>query len=115
MEESTGGIVPMTNLEHVEPDIDSVASVFGITPWLTDPEQAWEYAVSGDTAARMDGYNSPHEQHWALTAVVLEKAAAYGWWPKRTPEGDYIAVPLGAVDCRGPLAHSGGSQRRSDA
>lgn len=89
------GIVAITELEHIEPDIDAVASVFGITPWLTDPEQAWEYAVSGDTAARMAGYNSPHEQHWSLTAVVLEKAAAYGWWPKRTRDGDYIAVPLG--------------------
>lgn len=85
-------VVAITALEHVEPDIDTVVSVFGLTPWLTDPEQAWQYAVSGDTAARMAG--SEDEQHFALTAVVLKNAAAYGWWPKRTADGDYIAVPL---------------------
>lgn len=82
--------VPVTRLERVEPDVERVALLF----WRKgfDPERAWSVAVSGDTAARMAGTH--FEDEFNATAELLTRAAAYGWWPKRGPHGEYIAVPL---------------------
>lgn len=89
-------VVPTTQLERIEPDLEGVTLLFwrthahGVTRGF-DPEAAWRIAVSGDTAARMAG--TPLEDECNATAELLTRAAAYGWWPKRL-DGDYVAVPL---------------------
>jgi hypothetical protein len=91
---------PVTRVERVEPDLEGVARVLGISRGLT-PGGAWELAVSGDTAARVAG--TPFEELYFGTAELLAKAAAYGWWPKLGPDGDYVAVPLSQWIAEGHL------------
>nr|WP_172692646.1 hypothetical protein [Mycolicibacterium sp. CBMA 213]AVN58323.1 hypothetical protein B5P44_p00028 [Mycolicibacterium sp. CBMA 213] len=98
----TDDVVP-TTVEHTGPDIDGVALVLETTKGL-NPDVAWHHAVSGNTAARMAG--TAHDCEYAGTAELLRRAAAYGWWPMRTRDGDYIAVPLKAMGCRGPPIHT---------
>lgn len=83
-------VVPVARLERIEPDLDGVVSRLF---WRRgfDPEVAWRIAVSGDTAARMAGTHL--EEECTATAVLLARAAAFGWWPKKL-NGDYVAVPL---------------------
>lgn len=87
----TDDLVPVTRWERVEPELEGVALLLASTRGL-DPERAWEIAVSGETAARMAG--TAGEEPYTATAQVLAQAAAYGWWPKRSHDGDYSAVPL---------------------
>lgn len=87
---------PATAQAYVVPDIDGVRQALSYWPrWegSGDPERAWDNAVSGDTAARMRHGNDEVTQ-WECTAQIIAKAAAYGWWPQETPDGDYIAVPI---------------------
>ncbi|WP_157931638.1 hypothetical protein [Mycobacteroides abscessus] len=80
---------------NVTPDIAAVARAFSDWPsWCgsATPEAAWENAVSGDTAARMR--RSDEITDWECTAQIIAKAAAYGWWPQETANGEYIAIPI---------------------
>lgn len=79
----------------VAPDLGAVARAFADWPsWCgsATPEAAWENAVSGDTAARMRLDDEVTD--WECTAQIIAKAAAYGWWPQETANGDYIAIPI---------------------
>ncbi|NTY62565.1 hypothetical protein [Mycolicibacterium sphagni] len=89
----TDDVVPIVGLERVEPDLEGVALLLGSLKGF-DPERAWEVAVSGDTAASMAGTHTRQEDECNATAALLTRAAAYGWWPKRRINGDYIAVRL---------------------
>ncbi len=79
----------------VEPDIAAVTRALWAWPsWCGSgsPARAWENAVSGDTAARLD--TGAELTEWGCTERIIRKAAAYGWWPQETSDGDYIAVPI---------------------
>lgn len=83
-------IEPATAQVHVEPDLDAVVDALG----RLSPEAAWHNAVSGNTAARMAGVGGMDDyMSWDETAVIIAKAAAYGWWPAKTPHG-YVAMPI---------------------
>lgn len=84
-------VVPITRLERVEPDLEGVADALWRSKVL-DPVHAWAIAVSGDTAARMAG--TAWQDEYNATAELLTRAAAYGWWPKKSANGNYVAVPL---------------------
>lgn len=90
-------IEPVTSQVHVEPDLDAVVDALERTRQqgcLLSPEQAWDNAVSGNTAARMAGVGGLDDyMGWDETAVIIAKAAAYGWWPARTQHG-YVAMPI---------------------
>ncbi|MFV8227356.1 hypothetical protein [Mycolicibacterium fortuitum] len=83
---------------HVEPDLEAVADALVRTRTrgcVLSPEQAWANAVSGNTAAQMAGVDGLDKyMHWDETAVIIAKAAAYGWWPATTPDGRYVAMPI---------------------
>ncbi|OKH80159.1 hypothetical protein EB73_33905 [Mycobacterium sp. SWH-M3] len=76
---------------HVEPDLEAITDAL----IRMSPEQAWDNAVSGKTAAQMAGAGGLEKyMYWDETAVIIAKAAAYGWWPATTPDGRYLAMPI---------------------
>lgn len=80
----------------VQPDIAAATQALWSWPsWCGSgtPERAWENAVSGETAARLR-HDGGEVTEWECTAQIIAVAAAYGWWPQETFDGEYIAVPI---------------------
>lgn len=78
---------------RVEPDTESLQWVYCSAPELHGPEVAWEYAMSGKTAAQESGVVGAWG-HWELLGQIIAKAAAYGWWPVEGPDDKIVAVPI---------------------
>lgn len=84
-------VEPLDKCSRIEPDTSSLEWVYCSVPELYSAEGAWEYAVSGKTAAQEAGVGG---RHLELVGQIIAKAAAYGWWPVEGPDDQIVAVPI---------------------